>query len=370
MEVAALLAALAGLGYVVTQAQPSKLKVPQVPENKEEEYSNHPEAPDILPRVIPHYNMPDTDERNPHNYPGPPNDVQPLEDAGHGTSIQGAFFSNRGYANKPNGWGPGDVTNTLEPQGIYPLFGRAPPGPLYIEALESEYFKPPKSTVLQDDLRQEPMPQPDIFGDKSITGITRDYIDPYTKFHSGSGALNDLYPGSIASASGAEPGTNVTGYGFANGEKFTLRTGGFHPRRRIFRMPESQRKQLYFSIRNPSFAVGRSGSIYAQGRGELGNLELPYNSYVKEWNRPPVPNAGLTSNRMRSNPKVVLKCTSRENQYIGWAGPRGTSERAQEELRLLPITELMSKNCAPQGTYGKEVSPELHLSFGSHPFEQ
>ncbi len=344
-----LIGALAGLGYVATRTRSSKVSPPRVPENLESEYANIPEAPDSLPRVLPYYNMPDTDERNAHNYPGPPVSTERVEDAGYGNPLSSAFGSNRGYADKPEGWGPGDVTNTLNPQGIYPLFGRAPPGPLYIEALESEYFKPPKSTILQSDLRQEPMPQPDVFGDKSIVGLMRDYVDPYTKFRSGRGALDHMYPGAIAG------GETNAGYGFDNGEKFTLRTGGFHPRRRIFREPPSQRKQLYFSIRNPSTAVGRSGSIYAQGRGELGNLETPFNSYVKEYHREALPTAGLVSNRVRANPKVVLPCNSRQQQYIGWAGPKGTSERAREDLRLLTTAEISAGGgCEP--TYGKEIS--------------
>ena len=356
MEIA-VLGAIAGLGYVASQVASTRSEVPSVPENVEEQYADNPSAPDILPRVLPYYNMPDTDERNPHNYPGPPRDKPDLEDQGAGTSLAQAFDSNRGYRDTgPNDWGAGDVTNTLFPQGLYPLFGRTAQTPLYIEALEPEYFKPPKSTVLQDDLRQEPMPQPDVYGAKSIVGLSRDYVDPYTKFRSGVGALNDLYPGAIPG------GATKAGYGFGNGEKFTLRTGGFHPRLRPFRMPESQQKQLYFSVRNPSFAVGRSGSIYAEGRGELGNYETPFNAYVKEYHREAMPTAGLTSDRMRANPAVVLKCNSRQDQYIGWAGPKGTDDRAQENLRLLTTAEIgASQTCRP--TYGKEVHPQLTFGF-------
>ncbi len=364
MEIA-VLGAIAGLGYVASQVASTRGEVPSVPENVEEQYADNPSAPDILPRVLPYYNMPDTDERNPHNYPGPPRDKPDLEDQGAGTSLAQAFDSNRGYRDTgPNDWGAGDVTNTLFPQGLFPLFGRTAQTPLYIEALEPEYFKPPKSTVLQDDLRQEPMPQPDVYGAKSIVGLSRDYVDPYTKFRSGSGALNDLYPGAIPGGDAdAGPGPErYAGYGFGNGEKFTLRTGGFHPRLRPFRMPESQQKQLYFSLRNPSFAVGRSGSIYAEGRGELGNYETPFNAYVKEYHREAMPTAGLTSDRMRANPAVVLRCNSRQDQYIGWAGPKGTDDRAQENLRLLTTAEIgASRTCVP--TYGKEVHPQLTFGF-------
>ena len=351
-----LLAALAGLGYVASQVSSPQARVPEVPEAVNQQYADEPAAPDILPRVVPYYHMPDVDERNPHNYPGPPRDAPHLEDLGAGTSLSQAFDSNRGYANRPgDSWGPGDVTNTLFPQGIFPLIGRTAETPLYIESLPPEYFKPPKSTVLQDDLRQEPMPQPDVFGSKSIVGFSRNYIDPYTRFRGPRGQLDNLYPGAVAG------GDCNASYGFSNGEKFTLRTGGFHQRRRPFRMEESKRKQLYFSIRNPNFAVGRSGSIYAQGRGELGHLELPYNAYVKEWYREPVPNAGLTTNRKRADPQVVLQCTSRDKQLFGWAGPRGTGGRGQESLRLLTTAELTSRQCQP--TYGKEVDPGLQMQF-------
>lgn len=346
MELAAIFATLLGLGYLGSQ------KTKEFKECKKEDkrdvktndtipidvnrlYENDPSAPDFLPTVLPYYNQPDVDERNPHNYPGPPRDkkYKDIEDLGKGTTLSEAYNTTRGYNDLPNGFGPNDVTNTNNVKGIWPLIGRTAETPLYIDALEPRYFKPPKSTILQDDMRREPQKQPDVFGDKSIVGLSKDYIDPYTKFRGPAGQLDYLYPGAI-------PGSSKNpDYGFSNGEKFTLRTGGFHPRQRIFQMPEITRKQLYFSIRNPNFAVGRSGSIYSQGRGELGNLELPYNSYVKEYHREPLPNAGLTENKKRANPGVVLQCTTRPEQQIGWMGPRGTSDRTQETFRLRTVAE-------------------------------
>ena len=276
-------------------------------------YSASPFSPDPLPTVRPSYNTPDTDERDPHTYPGPP-----VEDDGNP-------FHVRGYLDTGPCFGPGDVTNDLKEQGIFPWIRRSIHGPLSIDPLPARYFKPPKSTVAWDDLHEPPQRQRGVHGDPSITGMIREFVEPYTKFHSGSGAMNDYWPGQV----GME-------YGFSNGEKFTFRHGGFHPRGRFFRMPENQRKQLYFRIGNPDKAVGRSGSLYAQQRGPLGSYEIPYNSYVKEYHREPMPyGGGLVKNRLRANEAVILPWTNRSEQHLGWSGPPGTSEQSQESFRIM-----------------------------------
>ncbi len=77
---------------------------------------------------------------------------------------------------------------------------------------------------------------------------------------------------------------------------------------------------------------------------------------------------------MRANPGVVLACTSRDKQVLGWAGPRGTDDRAREQLRLLTTVELSTTtttgaDCSGGGGgggggyYGKDISNQLIDSF-------
>lgn len=360
MEVLALAGAATALGYAVSQSSdnaqaPSAAEAQQltlqvaplqwgapgtqdVRFDLDQTWAEDPRAPDGRPTVIPHYNMPDTDETQQHNYPGHgpgPDDTDP--------------WATRGYGDIPGGsFGPGDVTNTLEPHGLFPMIGRHRFDVLTIDPLEPKYFKPPKPTVLWSDLHEDPQKETfNVYGQQSIVGMQREYIDPYTKFHSGRGALNNLWPHE-AYGSGTKPD-----YGFAQGEKFTFRTGGFHPRQRFFRMPErTDRKQLYFSIRNPDRAVGRTGMLYAQERPVLGHLNLPEDKIVtSEWHREPIPNAGLTANRKRADPNVVLPHTNRTENIYGWAGPKGTGDRAQENLRLFA------------GVGGRDVIPNKTTQF-------
>lgn len=280
-------------------------------------YAASPFTPDPLPTVRPSYNTPDTDERDPHNYPGPPA-PRSVEDGGNP-------FHVRGYADTGPCFGPGDVSNDLRTQGLFPWIRRSVLAPNTIDPLPARYFKPPKSTVRYSDLYEAPRRQRGVHGDPSIVGMTREYVEPYTKLHSGVGALNNYWPDGMHKD-----------FGFANGQKFTFRHGGFHPRARYFRMPERQQKQLYFRIGNPDKAVGRSGSLYAQQRGPLGFYETPYNSYVKEYHREPMPyGGGLVKNRLRANPSVVLPWTNRPEQHLGWSGPPGTTAFSQEGLRIL-----------------------------------
>jgi hypothetical protein len=188
---------------------------------------------------------------------------------------------------------------------------------------------------------------------------------PYTKTRSGVGSYNDYWPGQIQAGLQEGNGTGCTGdgakdYGFAWGEKMTLRTGGFHyGRQRIWREEPSQRKQLFFSIRNPSKAVGRFQSVWSEGTGPLGQLRIPYNARVKEYYREPMPNAGLTANRLGAKEKVILpfsnrtgddaaacyartangQCPSKQSYpgtEISWFGPRGAKDYQQEALRMTP----------------------------------
>lgn len=311
--------------------------------------------PHALPKIIPKYNMPDTDDTNPHNYPSKiENEKIDHVDNDGGTSLEVAYGQTRGFCDAEK-FGPADIRNTNNSDGVYPLFGRTPLTPLTIDPLEGKYFKPPKSTILQDDLREAPKPNSIVFGAQPITAELRsNVVNPYTKFNSASGQLNHMYP--------SQPCATTRSYGFSNGEKFTVRTGGFHPRQRLYREVPSTRKQLYFSIRNPSSAVGRIGSIVSQGRGELGALEIPYNAGVKDWHREPMPTAGIVSNRQHINPSTVLKCTTRPDQYIGWTGPAG-STGGQSDLRLKSICTTSSTMCGK----GRDVIPNKTTMFSLTP---
>lgn len=276
------------------------------------------EYPDALPPITSHYGTADTDERNPHNYPGPPtigDDGYP-EDLRAGALLSTAYGPVRGYADGP--MNERTVTNDLHPQGLMPWIGRTAHTPLTIDPLESKYFKPPKETVLGEDMYGPPMPSPNVFGDKNINGFIRSSIvDPYTKTNSGSGALNDQRIG----APPPGPGHPVNNHGFSNGLKMTLRTGGVHPRQRIWREPPSTRKQLYFRMTNPSHAVGRLDSTGGEMRPELGRLEVPFNANTDEYRRDSQPNAGLAMNMKFVPSKVILKCTSRPDTNRTEVGP-------------------------------------------------
>jgi len=341
------------------------------------DYAADPRVPDPLPNVINFsHNMPDTDDRIPHNYPGPP-----LENrAGYAalTPLQKAFMT-RGYADGPSdgSFGPQDVTNAVGgTDGVLPWIGRTAQTPMMIDPLDSNSFKPPKSTVAEADLHAAPERGWNVNGNPntwSTSYVRASNVDPYTKTRSATGQFNNYWPGQL-SAEAQAAGVNGCGnivtsdttkdYGFSNGEKFTLRTGGFHyGMQRPFREPPSQRQQQYFRIGNPSNAVGRFQSEWAQGTGPLGELRDNKNASVREygWDNggyEPLPTAGLTATRIGAHESVVLQNSNRSGRgpYVGldgetggdsqcaqydaglptetpWAGPMGPAGFSQEALR-------------------------------------
>jgi len=314
-------AALVGLSPAI---EPPMGREPWNPlQNVGAQYSADPTVPDPLPPLVNYsHDMPDTDERVAHNYPG-----EPVEWRNRGvpmTPLQQAF-STRGYGDMPGqggGFGPADVTNAVTlPKGLLPMFGRANPAPLTIDPLDGTSFKPPKTTVAQIDLHESPAAGWNVFGNRWNGTQQMAYVEPYTKWRSGVGAYNDAWPSQIDEngrvrccdgAAGGDGTLQTQQYGFDSGEQLVARTGGEHyGLKRIWREVPSKRKVLYFNIRNPSTAVGRFGSEWAQGTGPLGELDVPYNARVKEYYREPMPTAGLTADRVGAHETVVLPFQNR-----------------------------------------------------------
>ena len=319
--------------------------------NVSSEYSEASMVPDPLPEVINYqHDFPDTDRRVAHNYPGPP-----VENMGPMTPLQQAFQV-RGYGDTGRDFGAADVTNSIDhQQGLMPWFGRAPLNPLTIDPLDSTSFKPPKTVVSQSDLHAAPERGWNVHGNPDYSEWFASEIDWQTKTRSATGQYDYYWPGQLQAereaAGGPCTGDATKDYGYADGEKMTLRTGGFHyGRQRFWREPRSDRKQIYFSVRNPSKAVGRFESEWAESTGPLGSLSIPYNARVKEFYREPQPTAGLTSNRLRADEKVVLPWSNRTGGCSGgsedgshanlpptevaWAGPMAPTEYGQEALRI------------------------------------
>ena len=319
--------------------------------NVSSEYSAASMVPDALPEVINYqHDFPDTDRRVAHNYPGPP-----VENMGPMTPLEQAFQV-RGYGDTGRKFGAADVTNSIDQQqGLMPWFGRAVLNPLTIDPLDPESFKPPKTAVSQSDLHAAPEKGWNVHGNPDYSEWVASEIDWQTKTRSALGQYDYYWPGQLQAereaAGSACLGDDTKDYGFADGEKMTVRTGGFHyGRQRFWREPRSERKQVYFSIRNPSKAVGRFESEWSESTGPLGSLSIPYNARVKEYYREPQATAGLTANRIRADEKVVLPWSNRTGGCSGgsedgshanlpptevaWAGAMAPTEYGQEAFRI------------------------------------
>jgi len=286
-------------------------------------YSGDPTVPDPLPPLVNYsHDFPDTDERVAHNYPG-----EPIEWRNRGrpmTALQQAF-STRGYGDMPraNGkFGAADVTNSVTlPNGLLPMFGRTAPGPLTIDPLDGMSFKPPKTVVTQSDMRESPAVGWNVWGNKWNGTQQLAYVEPNTKWRSGRGAYNDAWPSQVGpdgrvsccDGDGDGDGTvNPQGYGFSTGEQLVAQTGSEHwGNKRIWREVPNQRKMLYFRIGNPSTAVGRFMSEWAQGTGPLGETSVNYNVKVRDYHREPMPTAGLTADRLGAHELVVMPFSNR-----------------------------------------------------------
>lgn len=316
--------ALAGIGWVA-----SNLGTFEQTPGRPREYTGMGDAPDPLPDIESDYKTnAENDERDPHTYPGPP----PCE-----TGTLRDLFSVRGYGDTGNCFGPQDVTNIMNPDGLYPWYGRGPKVPMTIDPQDSCEFKPPKQTVSFSDLHMIPVPRDQPFGNTPTTGLAREHI---MLGNEARGALfNDYYPQHL------DPSCN-SDYGFASGEMMTKRRQpGFHyGRERLFREEQpNRRQQLYFRLGNKESTLGEM-------RGELGFVEEPFNANIKEYYRPPMPNAGVVANRVRADQDVVLQCTTRPDQYISWAGPAGSVTGQQESLRVLPGYQDVNPNKTTQSS--------------------
>lgn len=130
-----------------------------------------------------------------------------------------------------------------------------------------------------------------------------------SKMHSASGALDnyqhvdvsvDQQDGHSFSKIGSTTGGPMRG--FAGGEVMSYREGGFHPRERFFRVPETRRGRNQHNLRalNPTHATWNENSIYQTGTAPLGFLRENRNTDVREWHRPPERTGGIARQHVKA----------------------------------------------------------------------
>jgi hypothetical protein len=300
--------------------------------------------------------MPDAGWSEFGNLAGPPQ----FDDTSLPTNAINNAFAVRGTSKAPgHSARPIDITNSMMPHGLQPKFGRTPLTPLTPDPLDWMSFKPPKQTVYHVDLHGTPGNYHNVYGTKVQTEQMYDHIAKgHTKSDTLRGAGNDMWPGQATSE-----------YGFAQGEKMTLRTGGEHPRARYFRPLECTKPQLYFD--NWRVVDNSKIATYAPTLG----IRLPENADVKEYHRPPMPQTVLSVNSARPDPIPVIRWTNRQRaddipKYHqpdeidlfggnGWAAPAGAVGPSTETLRtqyrdVIPQKSVMFSPAAFNIAFGHE----------------
>jgi hypothetical protein len=156
------------------------------------------------------------------------------------------------------------------------------------------------------------------------TGMAQKRARQADKFTSGHGAM-DYY-----THINDEPCTNDNAlFGFAQGEVMTPRYGGFHPRERFFRVPETKRGRNQHAERftNPTKATWHQGSIYQTGTAPLGELRLNRNADVREYYRAPERTSGISNKISAQNEFVDMPFQNRD------VGDPGLRKRLHEERK-------------------------------------
>lgn len=139
-----------------------------------------------------------------------------------------------------------------------------------------------------------------------------------SKLNSGRGALDGF-------SHLEQPGSGAAGptRGFAGGEVMTPRHGGFHPRERFFRVPETRRGRNQHALRplNPEPRVGKLGSMYLSSTAPLGRSRHNRNHDVLEWHRAPERTGGIR--QIDATPRnVEMKFTNRDTGLCLQRKPR------------------------------------------------
>ena len=129
-----------------------------------------------------------------------------------------------------------------------------------------------------------------------------------SKLNSGRGAMDGFSHLEQPGSGGAGPTR-----GFSGGEVMTPRNGGFHPRERFFRQPETKRGRNQHALRalNNETRVGKLGSMYQTATAPLGNMRHTRNHDVGEWHRAAERTGGLR--QMDAAPRAVeMRFTNRD----------------------------------------------------------
>lgn len=234
--------------------------------------------------------------------------------------------------------------NTLTyPDGILPnSYGAFDGNSLRPENLDAYLFKPPKREVTQAMMRMPPQVQPNTHGTGSVYLENHDRALEATKLASAKGALDYYVPEPVTVVKKDADGNDVQvteyriidGGSDARGQYTTERTGGFHPRERVFPIiPAKQGIQATFRLGNPSNAVGKLGSEFSQDTGPLGEMRMPRNASVSEYERVAFPTSAPVSLQARVG-QVVLKDQQRDTTTVPWTGQVNQGSKNQEALRL------------------------------------
>jgi hypothetical protein len=225
--------------------------------------------------------------------------------------------------------------HTLLEPGVTPLgLGVLPrptkgSGVMLPDPLTGDEFKPQKRENRDVDMF---MPQGDILVQRTQANYVNQQMrieQLETKRQSGHGAM-DSYTFQPDLPQGA-PGSCCEGFqslgnqdavrNFATGEVMIPREGGRHPRQRIFRVPETQRGRVAYSLRpgNPTQATAHPNSIYQRESAPLGEIELARNADVSEWWRTPLPEGGARQGAPAGRSMVAMQTSNRD---VGPCSPR------------------------------------------------
>ncbi len=253
-----------------------------------EDANNVPGRYDNLPQLTSRYGYRDTDtELKPHQW----GDYQ------YDKMHQGDTMLERQFNNilTPN--------ETPLSYGVLPWVGRGT-GTQLPDPISGEDLKPQKRENLDTDMfvaTGDSLPSRFDFN-PIVTGEAQRRAHESSKFNSGSGALN------YYSHINDEPGSSTNAlFGFATGQVMSSREGGYHPRERFFRVPETKRGRNQHEIRagNPSTATWHPNSIYQKSTAPLGELRLNRNADVRDYYRPPERTGGIAKQHIRAQSEYV-----------------------------------------------------------------
>lgn len=196
---------------------------------------------------------------------------------------------------------PRQIMNSVQnPEGLLPLFGRAPFTPLSIDPLDAAGFQPPRRPVCASEFQGAMAPFGNPHGLPDVVQRARQRFTEASKFNSGRGAYDHYWPGS---GGGGDQG-------FWNGEVMTREAGSAHEStRRIWREPTCSKTQL-------PFRASQNPKAISELPPAVGMIRDAVNADVRDYYRPPAPNAGVVTNRMPMYANPLPRFTNRAGTEI------------------------------------------------------